>query len=163
MTHLIIDDDLEKVLNHLSRSDCTKFLLQTSLGIIDVGGKELILKEIPSCQSDRAKVNFKGVHTSKRGKIYVDLLVGEIGISDHLTLLGAFENSMIRAVIDSPNNLRTLKFLQAAALFDQKVSVLLGSSYKITSRVWTPTIIGVEGEVELLNKTPELRQFFEGM
>lgn len=156
-------NDLEKVLKHLSRAECTKFLLQTSLGIIDVGGKELILKEIPYSKSDQAKVDFKGVHTSKRGKLYVDLLIREVGVSDQLTLLGVFENSMIRAVIDSPNNLRTLKLLQAAALFDQKVSVLLGSSYKITTRRWTLTIIDVEDEADLLLKMPELGQFFEAM
>jgi len=147
------EDELRASLRRIRRFKRGGVAVQTIDGLVEFDPQELVSRTLRYETAERASVQLKGMRDSKRGRIEVTLRIRRSGDS------GRLPGECV--CLDTVDNHRTVKILQAAQFLEIFVAVQLGAEYDLHERRKFTTLIGFEDEEALMVRVGPLLQILD--
>lgn len=147
------EDELRAALARVRRFKDRGTSVQTIAGVVEFDPQELVTRTLRYEAKESASVQLLGMEDSKRGRVEVNLLVQRCA--------GIDRRVRERVCLDTVDNLRVLKILQAAQLAEVSVDVQLGAEHDLRKSKKFTTLIEIEDEDALMERLGELARFLE--
>lgn len=147
------EDALRASLGRIRRFKDGGVAVQTIDGLVAFDPQELVSRALRCETTERVRVQLQGMEDSKRGRIEVKLRVQRSADWDRLP--GE------RVCLDTVDNHRTVKILQAAQFLEIFVPVELGAEYDLRERKRFTSLIGFEDEDALMARVGPLMDILE--
>lgn len=149
------EDELRGSLQRIRRFRADGLEVQTIDGLVKFNPQELVTRTLRYEAAERACVQLKGMEDSRRGRIEVTLLVRRSADTGRLV--------SERVSLDTVDNHRTVKILQAAQFLDIFVEVQLGAEYDLHKRKRFTSLIGFEDETALMVTVGPLMRLLDSL
>lgn len=134
--------------------------LATFSTVVPLDPGRILTKSLRSEKTRVETVEFFGLAKEGRGQLQVLLSPEGSGQTD-AELNRSRVRTYIRARLDTRNNARTLKLLQAAQFMNLKVEVAIGEQYDIGARRLVPIVEALRGEDDLVSKIGPLAELID--
>lgn len=144
------DVDLTASLKRIRRFQGTKVDIQTIEAVVSIVPQRLLLRSVPSTKSEVVHVRYLGTEVARRGEFVMSM---QFSMTPDTSTLAHSQNSERQLVrLDTDNNLRTLKLLQASQLMDLNVRVRMEKHFDLRTTKWGFVISELVNESELLTQ-----------
>lgn len=147
------EDELRGSLRRIRRFKDEGVAVQTINGLVEFDPQVLVTRTLRYETKERASVQLKGMEDSRRGRIEVTLRVQRSAST--IPVLAE------RVCLDSVDNHRAVKILQAAQFLELFIEVQLGAEYDLHKQKRFTSLIGFEDESALMVSVGPLMEILE--
>lgn len=147
------EEELRASLRRIRRFKGGGIAVQTIEGLVEFCPQVLVSRTMRYERTERASVQLLGMEDSRRGRVEVSLRIQRSAGS------GGWLRE--RVCLDTVDNLRVVKILQAAQLAEISVDVLVGAEHDLHKGKMFTSLLGIEEEDALMEKLGELAQILE--
>lgn len=138
------EEEVKASLRRIRRFKGAGVAVETVAGMVNFNPEELVRRTLRYERTESALVQLTSMEESKRGRVEVTVRI------ERPAGAGAWRRERVR--LDTVNNLRTVKVLQAALLIETSVAVQLGAEQDLYSGKKFTSIVSLENEAELMEK-----------
>lgn len=144
------DDDLTASLKRIRHFQGSKVDIQTIESVVSIDPQRLLLRSVPSTKSEVVHVRYLGTEIARRREFVVSMQFSRTPDENTFAYSPNSERQLVR--LDTDNNLRTLKILQASQLMDLSVRVRMEKHFDLRTTKWGFVISELVNESELLTQ-----------
>jgi hypothetical protein len=147
--------ELKASLKRIHRFQGSKTDIQTIDSLVTMDPKKLLVRSVPSVDNAVVQARYLGIQ-GKPGKGFIVAMQFTINTGTH----GFRPNQYSQWVqLDTSNNMRTLKLLQASQLMELSISVSMERRYDLTSTKWIFSISALQDEPELVSSMGDIGRY----
>lgn len=150
-------DDLTASLKRIRRFQGSKVNIQTIEAVVSMDPQRLLLRSVPSNKSEVVDSRYLGTEVSRRGEFAVRMQFSMAPDESTLAYSPDPQRQLVR--LDTSNNLRTLKLLQASQLMDLNVRVRMQRHFDLTTTKWGFVICELVNESDLVTQMGEIGKY----
>lgn len=118
--------------------------VQTIDGVIKLEPEKLLTKSLRSAHNQTMFITYQGIEGAPRGELQLGLRVAKS--SDGLAGSVVGQESRLRVRLDTLDNRRTLKLLQASQLMELEMQAVIGKQLDLATGKWVFTLESVVDE-----------------
>lgn len=142
------EEELNDSLKRLKRFKTQGMNVQTIDQMVAIEPEKILTKSVPMGKTELVTLTYLGLEPAVRGDVMLMLQIRTVSVTDSVSVTGI--DGRQRTRLNTLNNQRTLKLLQAAQLMDLNVQAEMSREYDLWTRKWVFVLIAVTNEVNLL-------------
>lgn len=143
------EEELKDSLKRIKRFKNQGINVHTIDQMVAIEPEMILTRSVPTGISEQVTLNYMGLEPAVRGEVMLMLQIHADSVRRQLTRLNTL------------NNQRTLKLLQAAQLLDLDVQAEISKEFDLWTRKWVFNLIVVTNEVNLLAKMGPVGTFVD--
>lgn len=151
------EEEFKDSLKRLKRFKTQGMNVQTIDQMVAIEPEKILTKSVPTGATEQVTVTYIGLEPAAGGEVMLMLQIRAVLGADSASVTGI--DGRQRTRLNTLNNQRTLKLLQAAQLMDLNVQAEMSREYDLWTRKWVFVLIAVINEVNLLARMGPIGTF----